>query len=200
MHQDSFNRHQQSVNLRELRQLNYLKKFSESILNNPYFQQAIDNIPPPFIAREFVIDSAMNEPAVIRFRVYNAGKTTADVKKISTFLWNQEKYIVIKTTPVNGHALEPTSGYTKLSMELPNNYESKLNQPVVLLIQVFYEDNTMKGLQLCRIFLRFDKYNPIQAVQVDKKTQDAMLDYIKKFRKQTKKDFLDFSFDGSRSN
>jgi hypothetical protein len=208
VHQDSLNKHQNDINEQQLayfksqtqilkQQVGYFKKqteVSESQLKNAELvyqrQQNVDR--PIFAIQNFELDSIINKPRLsIKCLLINGGRRSATIKKETSFFWNTESNVgSFGLVPVGGSALAPTASH---SLTLQVNQNISFNKNTLLLIQVFYTDENVKGIQEYSFFCRFDPFKPLTSVQINLETQTKFLKRIEDAEKFDRKNYLSFS-------
>ncbi len=194
LHQDSLNKHQDSINSEQLKnfksqtltgreQLSYFKKqtsIAETQLKNAeiIYQQQIDENKPNFLSQDFSIDYTVNKANLsMRFNFTNSGKRVANIKKLMIVMWNLENdFLDLDIIPVDGGPMQPTAQSDVLC---PINKKLGLNRKTLILIQFFYTDKLAKGTLTNREFIRFVKYGkPGVVAQIEEPLQRGFLSRI----------------------
>lgn len=194
-YQDSLNKHQDEINREQLNnfktqtltgeeQLAYFKKqtqIAETQLKKAdiIYQEQLNENKPYFLLQDFTIDSVKFKPNLsINCNVFNSGKRDAYIKKVSLFVWNPKSDLLgYANIPVDGKAF-PSTAKTYFFAEINNKVE--LNENVIMMYQILYEDKLLRDSLSYRMFFRFDEFKPIKTVQVDEGIQLKLLNRISK--------------------
>jgi hypothetical protein len=219
--QERINRHQDSLNIEQLKnyksqtkiageqltyyknqtkiaaeQLTYFKRqtaIADTQLKSAQiiYQQQLDINKPVFMLQEFSIDSTKNKPEL-----------TLKFKAYNGGKRNAyiKKLSVLLWNVDTDHLFFgniPVGG----DPILPASYEDgnvvipqtmELDTKTICMFQFYYKDEISKSLLLSRIFLRFSTFKPMVGVQVDEVLQRKLVERVQEAEKRENRNYLSF--------
>ncbi|WP_428329033.1 hypothetical protein [Mucilaginibacter sp.] len=207
IHQDSLNKHQDTINREQLgyfknqtltgiEQLRYFKKqtlIAENQLNRAqiiYEEQQNEN-KPIFIFSQYKIDTIKNKAIrTITSTITNGGKRNAYVRKVILTFWNVRNNTIHSDSPPSaGIDLLPNSFITVM---IPIDENVGFNEDTYVMKEVFYDDELLKGVQIFREFSQFRLTNGISSFQLSTEVQDKFLEAIKYIEKKENRKILTY--------